>query len=74
MNDRAFFRQGNRWIDGRAINSTSGATPDRTVRIGSPEFIELLDKLVAENCQGTLAMSGEILPRVDGRNILVTGQ
>lgn len=71
MNDRAFFQRGNRWIDGNAINSKSGTKPHKTITIGSPEFLKLLDRLVAENRQGTLAMSGELLLHVDGRNILV---
>jgi Ca-activated chloride channel family protein len=73
INDRAFFQQGNRWIDGNAINSSVGAAVERTVTVGSPEFLQLLDKLTAENRQGTLSMSGEILLRIDGRNILIKG-
>ncbi|MHC4401036.1 MAG: VIT domain-containing protein [Planctomycetota bacterium] len=74
VNDRAFFQQGNRWIDGNAINSSAGIEPHRTVTIGSPEFMELLARLTAENRQGTVSMSGEILLHVDGRNVLVKGQ
>ena len=74
MNDRAFFRQGGRWVDGNAINRGLKATPQKTVSIGSPEFMKLLDRLVAENRQGTLAMSGEILLHIDGENILVKAQ
>jgi len=71
VNDRAFFQQGNRWVDGAAINSSSGTVPERTVTIGSPEFMDLLARLTTENRQGTLSMSGEILLRVDGRNVLI---
>ena len=74
INDRAFFQQGNRWIDGRALNSAAPPTPDRTVALGSPEFIELLDRLTAENRQGTLSLSGEILLHIDGRNVLIKGE
>jgi len=73
VNDRAFFQQGNRWVDGQAINDRAGTEPDRTVTVGSPEFVELAEQLTAQNRQGTLSMSGEILLRVDGRNILVKG-
>ena len=68
-----FFQQGNRWIDGQAINSTAGTRPDRVVTVGSPEFMQLFEQLTAQNRQGTLSMSGEILLRVGGRNILVKG-
>jgi Ca-activated chloride channel family protein len=74
INDRAFFQQGSRWIDGNAINSDGGTRTDQTVVFGSPEFMQLLDRLAVENRQGTLSMSGDILVRVDGKNILVTGK
>jgi len=73
VNDRAFFQQGKRWIDGNAINSKAGVAPQRTITVGSPEFVKLSERLAAENRQGTLSMSGEILLRVDGRNILIRG-
>jgi Ca-activated chloride channel family protein len=73
VNDRAFFQQGNRWVDGQAINAASGAEPDRTVTVGSPEFMQLFEQLTAQNRQGTLSMQGEVLLRVDGRNVLVKG-
>jgi len=73
INDRAFFQRGNRWIDGNAINSATGAVPDRTVIAGTPEFSQLLRRLVTENRQGALSVSGEVLLRVDGRNILIKG-
>jgi len=74
INDRAFFRRGNRWVDAEAINSDDGIEPQRTVVAGSPEFTQLLQRLVTENRQGAVSMSGEVLLRVDGRNILVKGQ
>jgi len=73
VNDRAFFQQGNRWIDGQAINDRAGTQPDRVVTVGSPEFIKLFEQLTAQNRQGTLSMSGEILLRVGEQNILVKG-
>ena len=73
VNDRAFFQRGNRWVDGQAINDRAGTEPDRVVTVGSPEFMQLVEQLTTQNRQGTLSMSGEILLRVDGRNILVKG-
>ena len=72
VNDRAFFRRGSRWVDADAINSDVPNRVDRTVHVGSPEFLTLVDELVRQNRQGMLSMSGEILLRMDGRNILVT--
>ncbi len=72
INDRAFFQRGNRWVDGNAINSDRGATPDKTIAFGSPEFMKLLEQLRANNRNGALSLSGEILLRVGNDNILVT--
>jgi hypothetical protein len=71
--DQAFFQQGRRWVDARVLNSRAGDQPDQTVTIGSPEFMELVDRLTTENRQGVLSMSGEILVNVDGRKILISG-
>jgi Ca-activated chloride channel homolog len=68
----AMFQRGNTWIDSGAIN---GGTPraDETVRVGTPEFLRLADQLIAENRQGALAVQGEILLRINGRNVLIQG-
>ena len=50
-----------------------GDQPDRTVTIGSPEFMELVERLAAQNRQGVLSMSGEILLHVDGKKVLIKG-
>lgn len=70
--DQAFFQQGRRWVDARVLNSGAGDQPDQTVTVGSPEFMALVDRLAAQNRQGVLSMSGEILVTVDGRKILIT--
>jgi len=73
INDRAFFQQGNRWVDGQALNSSRGTQPDRVIAAGSDEFFQLLGRLTNENRAGVLSMSGEILIQLDGRNILIRG-
>ena len=74
INDRAFFQQGRRWVDGSALDGRAPAQPDRTIVAGSPEFFRLLERLTAENRPGVLSMSGEILLRVDGQNVLIRGE
>ena len=82
VNDRAFFQQGGRWVDSQAVAAAADANgadkkeikPDRTVVIGTPEYAELLDKLVRDNRNGTLSLGGEILLQVDGKNVLVKGE
>jgi len=73
MNDRAFFQQGNRWIDGNVFNGDRHQ-PDTVVKVGTPEFAKLLDRLVSENRQGVAALNGEILLQIDGRNVLIKGE
>jgi Ca-activated chloride channel family protein len=74
MNDRAFFKRGNRWVDSRLIEADPNGTPDQTMAYGSEEHLELLRRLITEGRQGVLSMSGEILLDIDGRSILVTNE
>ncbi len=68
--DRAFFRRGERWIDGNSV-ARRRVEPDERVEVGSPRFTALLARLEAEGRAGVLALSGEILVDVAGKNVLV---
>lgn len=70
VNDRAFYRRGDRWIDSTLVEQPAGA-PARVVEIGSEEFRRLATRLALQNRQGTLALGGEILLRIDGETVLV---
>jgi Ca-activated chloride channel family protein len=70
MNDRAFYKRGNRWIDS-SLADKSDAPPRRVVEVGSEEFRQLVQRLVEQGRQGTIALNGEILMQVDGETILV---
>jgi Ca-activated chloride channel family protein len=70
VNDKAFYKRGNRWLDSSLI-AEPDAAPKRTVSVGSEEFLQLARRLAAEGRQGTIALNGEILLRVDGETILV---
>ena len=73
VNDRAFFHRGKQWIDSQAVgDAAKGLTPDRTVAFGSPEYWTLVEQLVRENRQGVASLSGDLLLRIDGRNVLIT--
>jgi Ca-activated chloride channel family protein len=74
VSDRGFFQQGRRWVDGNSLAGRAAPQPDSTVVVGSPEFSRLVDRLAAENRQGVLAMSGEILIRLDGKNVLIKAE
>ncbi len=69
--DRAFFRRGQRWIDGNSV-LLQRLEPDRNIEVGSDAFFVLLRRLESENRSGVLSLSGEILLQVDGLNVLVT--
>jgi Ca-activated chloride channel family protein len=73
VNDRAFFQRGDLWVDSRAVaDAKKGLKPDTVVAFGSDEYHKLIERLAGENRQGVLSLSGELLLRLDGRNILVT--
>ncbi|TAH39763.1 MAG: VWA domain-containing protein [Planctomycetota bacterium] len=69
--DRAFFRRGTQWIDAQLIQSRAELAPDRIVELGSEEHVRLVDRLVAEGRQATIALAGEILIQLDGQRILI---
>jgi hypothetical protein len=69
VNDRAFYRRGNRWIDS-AIENQNGS-PARVVELGSEEFRRLAGELAGQNRAGCIALNGEILLKVNGETVLV---
>jgi len=69
--DRAFFRRGERWIDGRSV-ANGKVTADEQIQFGSARFFALLQQLQNEGRAGVLSLRGEILLEVDGKNLLVT--
>lgn len=70
VNDKAFFKRGNRWIESSLV-SQPGQRPAREVQIGSSEFRDLVERLTKENRPGVISLEGEILLRIDGETILV---
>jgi Ca-activated chloride channel family protein len=71
VNDLAFYQRGNRWVDSRLVADEHTAPPTRVVEFGSDEFNELVRRLAAENRQGAVSLSGEILLEVGGETVLV---
>jgi Ca-activated chloride channel family protein len=74
--DQALFCRGNRWVDGRVLaqKDSENATPDRTIRFGSPEHFALACRLADEGAgqNSLLAMNGEVMLLVDGKRVLIT--
>ena len=70
VNDRAFYKRGNRWVDSSLVDKADTA-PKRIVEVGSEEFRLLTQRLAAQSRQGCVALSGEILLNVDGESVLI---
>jgi Ca-activated chloride channel homolog len=70
INDRAFYKKGNRWVDGRLLDKEQAA-PSRVIDLGSAEFRLLASQLAEQNRQGCVALRGEILLQLDGETVLV---
>lgn len=66
----AFFRRGERWIDGCAI-ARGDLAERRVVVIGTSEYAELLRQLDAEGRAAVLSLPGDILVRIGDQNVLV---
>lgn len=69
--DRAFFLRGNRWVDGNSVINKS-ITPDEIVAFASPRYFQLSSQLATEGRGGVLALNGEILLEVGGKNVLIS--
>ena len=74
--DRTFYKRGERWIDARLIGPSQQGQhdtlqPDQIIDFGSPEHLALLHTLITQNRQAVLSLNGDIVIRVEGRNILV---
>jgi Ca-activated chloride channel family protein len=73
MNNRAYYKQDNRWVDSKQLKAPSSARPkaDRVVHIGSKEFNQVVDQLAETNQLGVMALKGERLVQVGDENILI---
>ncbi|MBN1765668.1 MAG: VWA domain-containing protein [Sedimentisphaerales bacterium] len=73
INDRAYYRRGNRWVDSRLVSGESEVRPTKVIEFGTEEFFELAQRLARTNRQGSIALRGDILLEVDGEPILIRG-
>jgi len=69
--DRAFFLQGDQWIDSRIISGGQSLQPEREIEFGSEEHAVMLDVLMAQGRQGLLALPGNTLLQYQGKAVLV---
>ncbi|MHC4558570.1 MAG: VWA domain-containing protein [Planctomycetota bacterium] len=71
VNDRAYYRRENRWIDSNLVKEEAQIKPARIIEFGTKEFFELAHKLAEQNRQASIALRGEVLLIVDGEPVLV---
>jgi len=71
VNDLAFYRRNDRWVDSRIVGKENEVKPKRVIGFGSAEFMKLAERLAAEGRQGSIALEGDILLVVDGEPVLV---
>ena len=71
INDQAYYRRGNRWVDSRLVNEEDTVKPVKTIEFGSEEFMEIAEQLAKENRQGSIALAGDVLLLVNGQPVLI---
>jgi len=71
INDLAYYRRANRWIDSRLVQKEGQVKPKRIIEFGSKEYFELAENLAKQNRQGSIALAGDILLLVDGETVLI---
>ncbi len=71
VNDRAFYRRGQRWVDSRLLADGKSVEPARIVEFDSDEFRTIVRELARQNRQGCIVLRGEVLLVVEGENLLI---
>ncbi|MHC4112361.1 MAG: hypothetical protein ACYSUY_14910, partial [Planctomycetota bacterium] len=72
INDQAYYRRGNRWVDSRLVNKEEdNVKAAKIIEFGSKEFMEIAEKLAKENRQGSIALAGDVLLLINGEPVLI---
>ncbi|MGI9013079.1 MAG: VIT domain-containing protein [Phycisphaerales bacterium] len=72
LNDRAFFKRGDNWVDGQLVAERQTVIePDEVIVFGSPEHRALMDELIYQKRQACASLEGDVLIRINQRNILI---
>jgi Ca-activated chloride channel family protein len=71
--DLAFFNRGGQWVDSRLlVGGGAPVVPARVIQVGSPEHLELLERLARDGRGAALGLTGEILIEVGGEVVKIT--
>lgn len=68
--DKALFRRGRAWVDGRIV-AQAEQEPEESCDFGSARYFEIVQALAAENRQSLLCNRGDALVLVEGKRVLV---
>ncbi len=73
INDLAFYRRNNQWIDSRLVGGANRLQPTKTIEFGSEQFRQLAARLARQGRSGSISLRGDVLMKVDGEPVLVRG-
>ncbi len=65
------FKRGSQWIEGGLVSAKRELKPDVIVQYGTDAYTRVLNTLIQQGRQGVIARKGDILLRVNDRNVLV---
>ena len=65
------FKRGNTWIEGGLVSQKRELKADDTVQYGTKAYTVILNTLIKQGRQGLIARKGDILLRINNRNVLV---
>jgi len=71
VNDLTFFQREGTWVDSRLYLGKNGAGQKEVVEVGSEKFYQLVRKLARQGRSGCMALSGDILLKVNGNLVLL---
>jgi Ca-activated chloride channel family protein len=71
VNDRTFYRKGDKWIDSRLVQEGKDIKPDEIIEFGSEEHLKLARELAEEGRQGTLSLDRDTVLRHRARTYMV---
>ena len=72
INDLTFYnKNNNKWLDSRLMNKKNIDKPDQIIEFGTDEFQNLLNELIKQNRQASIALKGDIIMKFNDKVILI---
>jgi Ca-activated chloride channel family protein len=70
-NDLTFFKKDGKWVDTRLLVDGKAVRAARTVKMGTPEFVKLMEELTSQGRGGFATLRGEAIVLFHGEPVLV---